>query len=158
MEGREVMDNASFTNLAVTAVVLVWLLFRQLTERPLRERSRVGLVLAAVGAVETVSYASHHSLSAHDVGMLLVSLVVGVALAAVRAFTVRLSSKGGRIVRQGTWLTGLLWLVGIGQHFLVDGTVAAGLGAESLLLYFGVVLLAQQQVLRARARGGALAG
>jgi hypothetical protein len=151
------MDNASFANLAVTAVVLVWLLFRQLTERPLREKSRLGLVLVVVGAVETVSYVSGHRLSGHDAGMLVLSLVVGLALAAARAFTVRLRRHNGLITRQGTWLTGLLWIVAIGQHFLIDTTVAAGLGAVTILLYFGVVLLAQQQVLSARARAGALA-
>ncbi|WP_329455049.1 hypothetical protein [Streptomyces sp. NBC_01497] len=151
------MDNASLANLAVSAVVLVWLLVRQLTERPLKEKSRIGLILVVVGAVETLSYLRHHPLSGHDAAMLLVSLLIGVGLAAVRAFTVRLSGRGGQVMRQGTWLTGLLWIVSIGQHFLIDATVSAGLGSVSVLLYFGVVLLAQQQVLTARTRGGVLA-
>ncbi|MEW2549918.1 hypothetical protein AB0910_29830 [Streptomyces sp. NPDC047002] len=152
------MGSASFANLAVTAAVLAWLLVRQLSERPLKEKSRVALVLVVVGAVETVAFAGHHPLSGHDAAILLASLLVGVGLATVRAFTVRLAVRGGQVVRRGTWLTGLLWIAGIAQHFLMDTTVAAGLGQVTILLYFGVVLLAQRQVLNARARTGAPTG
>ncbi|QHC24963.1 DUF1453 family protein [Streptomyces sp. GS7] len=150
--------NTTTANLAITAAVLVWLLSRQLTERPLREKSPIGLVLVVIGAVETAAYTTSSPLSGHDAWMLAASLAVGVLLATVRAFTVRLSLKGGTVMRQGNLATAALWIAGLGQHFLIDTTVAAGLGTVTVLLYFGVVLLAQQQVLIARARrDGALA-
>jgi hypothetical protein len=58
--------------------------------------------------------------------------------------------------QQGSWVTAVLWVVGIGQHLLVDSLVAPGLGADSLLLYFGIVIFAQRQVVLARARAHGL--
>jgi FtsH-binding integral membrane protein len=147
------MDSTAVINLVVTLAVLAWLLTRQLTERPLKEKSRIGLVLIVVGAIETVSFAGSHSLSAHDALLLVASLVVGIVLAALRAFTVRLRTDGGQITRRGTWLTAVLWIVGIGLHYLMDAGVSSGFGSVTVLLYFGVVLLAQRQILLARARG-----
>ncbi|MFE6686424.1 hypothetical protein ACFVFQ_08075 [Streptomyces sp. NPDC057743] len=152
------MNNPTATNLAITAVVLVWLLSRQLTERPLRERSPVGLVLLVIGAVETGVYVTSSPLSWRDGAVVVASLAVGVLLAAVRAFTVRLSVRGGRVMRQGTALTAALWIVSLGQHFLIDTAVAAQLGAVTVLFYFGVVLLAQQLVLVRRAAAAGLSG
>ncbi|MFJ9614240.1 hypothetical protein [Streptomyces noursei] len=152
------MDNPTVNNLAITAVVLIWLLSRQLTERPLREKSPIGLVLVVIGAVETGVYVASHPLSWRDGALVVASLVVGVLLAAVRAFTVRLSVRGGRVVRQGTVLTAALWVLGLGQHFLIDTAVAAELGAVTVLFYFGVVLLAQQLVLVRRAAAVELSG
>lgn len=152
------MDNAAVANLAVTVLVLAWLLTRQLTERPLKEKSRLGLVLIVIGAVETLSFVRDHPLSGHDGLMLVLSLAIGLVLAAARAFTVRLRGTGGRLTRQGTWATAVLWIVSIGLHYLIDTTVDGGLGSVTILLYFGIVLLAQRQILLARARGtGALA-
>ncbi|MFB6535480.1 hypothetical protein ACFCY8_19050 [Streptomyces noursei] len=152
------MSDPTTTNLAVTAVVLLWLVARQLVERPLRERSPVGLVLLTLGAVQTGWYVTAHPLSWRDGALVVASLAVGVLLAAVRAFTVRLSVRGDRIVRRGTPLTAALWVVGLGQHFLIDTGVAAGLGAVTVLVYFGVVLLAQQLVLIRWAATAGLAG
>ncbi|MFK0293256.1 hypothetical protein ACIQU6_22635 [Streptomyces sp. NPDC090442] len=152
------MNNPTTTNLAVTAVVLVWLLSRQLAERPLRERSPIGLVLLVIGAVETGAYVTSSPLSWRDGALVVASLAVGVVLAAVRAFTVRLSVRGGQVMRQGTVLTAALWIVGLGQHFLIDTAVTAQLGAVTVLFYFGVVVLAQQLVLVRRAAVAGLSG
>ncbi|MEU7638933.1 MULTISPECIES: hypothetical protein [unclassified Streptomyces] len=151
------MDNPTVTNLTVTVVVLGWLLSRQLVERPLRERSPVGLVLIVIGGLETGWYVTAHPLSLRDGVLAAVSLAVGVALAAVRAYTVRLSVRGDRVVRKGTPLTAALWVAGLGQHFLISAAIAAGIGEVSVLFYFGVVLLAQQRVLVARAATAGLA-
>jgi len=147
------VTNPTVTHLAVSAVVLLWLLSRQLVERPLREKSPVGLVLFVIGAVETGYYVTVQPLSVRDGALIVASLAVGVLLAAVRAFTVRLSVRGGTVLRRGTPLTAALWILGLGQHFLIGTMVAAGLGAVTVLCYFGVVLLAQQAVLIRRAAG-----
>ncbi|MFJ5677616.1 hypothetical protein [Streptomyces sp. NPDC093097] len=152
------MNNPTADNLAIAALVLVWLLSRQLTERPLRERSPVGLVLIAIGAVETGWYVTSYPLTWRDGALVAASLAAGVLLAAVRAFTVRLSVREGRIMRQGTALTAALWILGLAQHFLIDTAVAAQLGAVTVLFYFGVVLLAQQLVLVRRAAVAGLTG
>ena len=72
----------------------------------------------------------------------------------VRAVTVRVWRQDGRVLRQGTWLTALLWLVSIGSHLAIGavqhGSAAAAAGAATLA-FLGVTLGAQQLMLRARA-------
>ncbi|WP_052488706.1 hypothetical protein [Streptomyces sp. 150FB] len=145
------MNSSGSVNLAVTALLLIWLLSRQLTARPLRDTSRIGFVLAAVGIVGTVSFFSDRHLGAKDAGVLVLTLLLGGVLAAVRAYTVRLWSENGQTYRKGGVLTAVLWIAGIGLHLLIDSLVTPGLGSATVLLYFGVVLLVQRQVLTARA-------
>lgn len=145
------MNSSGSANLAITALVLIWLLSRQLTARPLRDKSRIGFILGAVGIVGTVSFFSGRQLGAKDAGVLVLTLLLGGALAAVRAYTVRLWNEDGQTYRQGGILTAVLWIAAIGLHLLVDSLVTPGLGSATVLLYFGVVLLVQRQVLIARA-------
>ena len=139
-------------NLLIAAVVLLWILARQLRTRPVRERSRIGIVLLVVGVVQTYSFVSGHRLGVADLSWVSLSLVIGLGLAVLRAFTVRIWQEGGVVLRRGTWVTAVLWLVAIGQHLLIDQFVAPGFSDASLLLYFGVVLTVQQLVLVGRAR------
>jgi hypothetical protein len=57
-----------------------------------------------------------------DLGLTVLSIVIGGVLAAIRARTIRSWSEGygvRRIVwQQGNWLTALLWIAGIGRHLL----------------------------------------
>lgn len=140
-------------NLLIGAAVLVWLLVRQLSVRPLRDRSILPLLLLVIGVVEIANFATQHSVGASDIGLLVVSTLIGAALAFARGFTVRIWSTGNQTVRQGTIWTALLWLVAIGQHFLIESFVhQPGLAETSLLAYFGVALLVQRATLLARAR------
>lgn len=143
-------------NLAVTGVVLAWLLVRQLSVRPLKERSHLALILVVGGLIGAAEFFGNHRPGPAEVVLPLLSLVVGIGLAAVRAYTMRLWRQDGEVLRQGTWVTAVLWLVSIGQHLLVDRLVLAGAGSATLLLYFGVVLGAQRQVLLLRAQKAAL--
>lgn len=52
---------------------------------------------------------------------------------AIRAMTVRVWIQAGQALRQGTWITAVLWVVSLGVHlgydYLVDGKGSqAGLG------------------------------
>jgi hypothetical protein len=106
--------------------------------------------LLVIGLVELVSYGQHHRLTDGILAFLAASLLFGV----VRAVTVRIWRQDGRVLRQGTWLTALLWLVSIGSHLAIGavqhGSAAAAAGAATLA-FLGVTLGAQQLVLRARA-------
>ncbi len=61
----------------------------------------------------------------------------------------------GNVWQQGTWVTALLRVAGLGQHLLLGTLVVSGLGSASLPPYFGVVIFARRLVVlsRARARG-----
>jgi hypothetical protein len=139
--------------LLIDTAILVLLLYRQLTVRPLND-GRFSVVLIGVGLVELVAYGQHHRLTDGILAFLAASLAISVLLGAVRAVTVRLWRQDGRVLRQGTWLTALLWLVSIGSHLAIgavqQGSTAAATGAATLA-FLGVTLGAQQVVLRARA-------
>jgi hypothetical protein len=139
--------------LLIDAVILVLLLYRQLTVRPLND-GRFSVILIGLGVVEFLAFGQHHRLTEGILAFLAASLAVSVLLGAVRAVTVRLWRQDGQVLRQGTWLTALLWLVSIGSHLAIGvvqhGTAAAAAGAATLA-FLGVTLGAQQLVLRARA-------
>lgn len=139
-------------SLVITALVLLWILYRQVQVRPVRTSWVVPLVLviAGVAALTSGSGGGHRGLTATAIAVLIALLVLDAAgLGAVRALTVRLWREGGTVVRRGTWVTVLLWLVGLGVHLGVDAV--ARISDSSALLYLGVTLAAQRLVLQARA-------
>jgi hypothetical protein len=139
--------------LLIDAVILALLLYRQLTVRPLSD-GRFSVILLVIGLAELVSYGQHHRLTGSVLAFLAASLAVSVLFGVVRAVTVRIWRQDGRVLRQGSWLTALLWLVSIGSHFaigaILPGSAAAAAGAATLA-FLGVTLGAQQLVLQARA-------
>ncbi|TDV43112.1 hypothetical protein [Actinophytocola oryzae] len=147
------MNNPAPLNIAITVVVLALLLARQLTARPLRDKPTIGVILVVFGLVESARFFTDHHPNVGDVALMVLSLAIGSALAAVRAlFTIRIWSQNGRPMRQGNALTAVLWLVSLGQHLLTDQFVMAGAGTATILCYFGVVLIVQRAVLLTRAR------
>ncbi len=71
--------------------------------------------------------------------------------------TVRVWINAGQALRQGTWLTAVLWIVSLGVHlgydYLVDGQgPPAGLGTASLTRYFAVTYTIQRLILQAKAQ------
>jgi hypothetical protein len=137
--------------LVVGLVVLALLLYRQLRVRAVRSTLVLPGVLALLGLFDLNSYVSHHPLSTTAGATLVFSLLVfAIGLGVARAWTVRLWVAGGQAMRQGTWLTVVLWLVAVGLHLAVDSR--SKVGAASLLFYLGLSLGAQQLAVRWRAR------
>lgn len=145
----------SATNVLVALVVLFLVLRRQLTARPLQDKSRLGLILAIVGALETLHFVSNQHLASRDMTLLVISLAIGLGLAALRAYTIRLWRQDGQTYQQGNLLTAALWIISLALHVAIDAMAKPGLGSVSILLYFGIVIVAQQQLLQARARSRA---
>jgi hypothetical protein len=147
----------NLANYVIGALLLIWIIKGQVSRKPVNEKAVLGIVLTAIGLVETLSLIQHTPPRVVDLGLTVLSIVIGGVLAVIRAHTIRLWSEGygpQRVVwQQGNWLTALLWIVGIGQHLLLDAFVAPGLGSTSLLLYFGVIIFAQRQIVIMRARG-----
>jgi predicted metal-dependent HD superfamily phosphohydrolase len=146
----------SIGNIVIGLLVLAYIIGKQVTKQPLSAKTRLGLILAAVGLVETWNFIQHTHVADRDLALVAASIVIGLGLAVLRARTVRVWADQGNVWQQGSWVTAALWVVGIGQHLLVDSLVASALGADSLLLYFGVVIFAQRQVVLARARAHGL--
>jgi hypothetical protein len=140
-------------NIVITAAILIWVIYQQLRARPLRQRSRVGLILTLIGLIETVQFASKNHVHFRDIGLVIASIVIGAALAVWRAYTVRIwRDQTGAILRQGYWLTALLWLVSIAQHLALDSQTHNGLAGVTLLLYLGISFALQRLVMLNRAR------
>ncbi|HWH19048.1 MAG TPA: hypothetical protein VN671_00845 [Solirubrobacterales bacterium] len=145
-------------SLLIALVVLGWLLWRQLQVRELRhDRGYVfPLAICVVGVAQIAAYNHEHRLSDGSIALLAVSIVVAAAFSIWRATTVRVWLHDGRLLRQGTAVTIVLWLVAIAVHLGGDHLIAPHnadrLGSVSLLLYLGVSLAVQRFALGERAR------
>ena len=138
-------------SIVISLAVLAFLMYRQLQVRPVRTTFALPVVLIIVG-VASLSGGGPNGLGSAGRVAILVALLVGDAagLGAVRALTVRLWRNGDVVLRQGTWVTMALWIVGVAIHALVGAL--ANISDSTLLLYMGITLGAQQLVVQARAR------
>ena len=148
-------------NLALGLLLLEWLLWRQTTTRPFDpQRSATSLViLTAVGLLQISQDPQAARVGTAAALLIGASIVAAAAFGAVRAGLMRLwRDDDGRFWRAGTAASVALWLVPTGLHLGVDhlaarvDPAAAGLGADTLVLYLAVTLGAQRLVLAARAR------
>jgi hypothetical protein len=149
----------NLTSIGIPVLVLLFVLFRQVQKRSVKEDSRPVLLLAllVVGVVELVQFIGDHPVNGTGIAMLLASLVLAAGFGALRAYTVRLWREDGVLYRQGNALTVVLWLVAIGVHFgadlLIDHSGSAkGLSSVALLLYIAVSFGVQRVVVQSRAR------
>ena len=61
--------DASTGNIVIGLLVLAWLIAGQLRKKPLTAKTRLGLILAVVGLVETWNFAQHTHLTDRDVAL-----------------------------------------------------------------------------------------
>jgi len=148
------MSSAAVTNIAIGVLVLAFVLYRQLTVQRLRENYRLPLILAIIGIVQFAGFLKGHS---HDDGGIVAAVVGSLVIAA--AF--------GVLLRKGTWITAILWVISFAAHlaydYLVAGHVTAGtnsgnVGDATILLYLVVTLAVQRFLLMARAARQEAAG
>lgn len=159
-------------DLIIGVAVLALVVYRQLAVRRVRENYRIVAILAVIGVIQLYRYFG--SSGAHFGGKIAVALVGSLVLAAVmgvlRAVTVRLwRGDDGQLLRRGTWLTAVLWVVAVAAHLGLDLLVTGGpagqqgsVGNASIVLYLAVSFGVQQLVLLNRAQrletGGGVAG
>ncbi len=143
---------------ALGALVLVFVLLRQVRVRPVRRvfQPRLPVFLGVIGFFEMVSYAGGHHVSSTAWFWVIGSMLVGaLGLGALRGLSMRVWASNGWVVRQGNAVTMALWLVSILFHFVGDagGTHAgaAGLEGASFLLYLGLTLSMQSYLVHRRA-------
>jgi hypothetical protein len=152
------MKASELVNLLIGALILCWILYRQLQARPAKADLRLPLILGIVGIIELTGFlrqAGHHP--GFVVAALAGSFILAVVFAAVRAATVHVWVDNGQPWRKGTALTAVLWILSLAVHlgydYLVDGRGAlAGLGAASLVMYCAITYTIQRLLIQARAR------
>jgi hypothetical protein len=145
----------------IGAVLLVLVLLRQVAVRPVPRVLRLGLpvFIAVIGLFELVGYTNgHHHIGGSAWAWVLGTLLIGaLGLGVVRGLTVRIWTAGNWVLRQGTAVTMVLWLVSLAVHFAGDAFGAqahdgSGLVAASFLLYLGLTLGAQTAMVHRRAQ------
>jgi hypothetical protein len=119
------------------------------------------IILAIVGLVEFVDFLNGHPRGdSRIVAAVVGSLVLAAVLGAVRAPTVRVwRGQDGQLLRKGTWLTAVLWVVAFAAHlgydYLVAGHVTGKNGGDvgnaTVVLYLVVSLTVQRYIMLARA-------
>ncbi len=150
------MSGANLTNLIIGVLVLVLFLSRQLVTRRLNESYRLSVILGVIGIVEFANFLRGHP---NDDGGIAAALAGSLAIAAVsgavRAPTVRVWRENGQLLRKGTWLTAVLWVVSVAAHLGYDDLVAGhisgknggNVGDATVLLYLVVTLTIQRFIL-----------
>lgn len=152
------MTTTNLASIVVGVAVVALLAARQLRSRPVSADLRVPLILGIIGLIELTGYVQkgHHGTAV--IAGLAVSLVLGAAFGAARAFTMRLWKRDGRAWRQGTWVTAVLWVITVAIHFGVDevfgrhSTGAGSLAGSSILLYLAVTYTVQRLIVQYRAQ------
>jgi hypothetical protein len=161
------MSGANVTSLIIGLAVLAFVLARQLMTRRLSENYRLSVILAIIGVVEFVTFLKGHpgnpgGITAAVAGSLVLAAGFGVA----RALTVQVWRQGGQLMRKGTWLTAVLWVIAVAAHYGYDDLVAghitgkngSSVGNATILLYLVISLTVQQFVLLARVKRQDAAG
>jgi hypothetical protein len=150
------MSGANLTNLIIGVVVLVLFLSLQLATRRLSESYRLPIILAVIGIVQLADFLKGHPNNDGGIAEALVgSLVIAAVFGAIRALTVRVWRENGQLLRKGTWLTAVLWILSLAAHLGYDDLVAGhitgknggNVGDATVLLYLVVTLTIQRFVL-----------
>jgi len=154
------MSGANLTNLLIGIAVLALVLWRQLATRRLSESYRFSVILAVVGIIEFADFLQGHP---HDSGAIAAAVAGSLVLAAgfgwIRALTVRVwRQDGGQLLRKGTWLTAVLWVVSLAVHLGYDDLVAGHVTGKNggnvanatVVLYLVITLTAQRYALLRR--------
>jgi hypothetical protein len=153
------MSSANVANIVIAVVVLALLLSRQLMTRRLSESYRLSIILAVIGVVEFVTFLKGHPHHDGAIALAVVgSLVIAAASGAARAPTVGVWRQGDQLMRKGTWLTAVIWVVGYAAHLGFDylvaghvtGTNGGNVGAATSLLYLVVTLAIARFILLRR--------
>ena len=161
------MSGANLTNLIISVLVLVLFLSRQLVARRLSESYRLPLILAVIGIVQFATFLGGHPRNDGGIAAAVAgSLVIAAVSGAIRAPTVRVWRESGQLLRKGTWLTAVLWVLSLAAHFGYDDLVAGhitgknggNIAGATALLYLVVTLTIQRFILLRRAATQEAAG
>lgn len=147
----------SVVNLVVSALVFVWLLWRQMQTQPMRgDRARHWVititVIGILGAAMTIYYGTQHKSSLSTWPLLILSLAIGMFFGAWRGSIVRIWSRNGIPVRKGDIRTVILWVIGLAVHYGLStlpsnhGSGVNQFAFASLLLYLSLSATTQRAV------------
>jgi len=140
------MQNLDLTNLVLGAWLLFVAIKRQLAPRIIRFKLEFFILVILLGMASIGdAFQKQHLHITPQQALIFGSLSLASALifAALRAWSYHFwVNDDGLVMRQGNWLTVVLWVVGIAGHLGVDRLWTGS--SVTLLLYLGVTLLVQR--------------
>ena len=151
-------------NVILGVAVLVFLIYRQLSVRPVNASAlRLIAVLLVIGLLQTYRFLSQNHAHPLTFAALGGSLVLAAIFGALRARTVRVWLDDGQAWSQGNWLTAVLWIASLAAHLGYDilvghGNGIRGLGVATIVLYLAISLGFQRVLVMQRAHRLQLAG
>ena len=158
------MPMQNMADILFAVLVLLWIVFRQLRARPVKERNAytVMLVLGVLGLYQIATLAGKVPVPASAYVALVIGLGSGAFFGWLRGRLVRVWRQDGALFRQGNWLTVLLWIGGLLVHLGIDRVgvllapasqqaAASACGTNGILLYLAVALAAQRSATLRRA-------
>ena len=114
------MTTTTIVSILVGVAVAALLVVRQMHAQPVNANFRLPLILGIIGLIEVTNYLQKGHGGTKVIAALAGSLVLAAVLGAARAATVHVWMRDGQPWRQGTWLTGVLWVVSLAAHFSLD--------------------------------------
>lgn len=158
------MSTQLVLNILLAVLVLCWVLYRQLQAKPIKERNPFALmlILGVIGLFQIFQLTAKVEISAIGYAALVLGLLTGAAFGWLRGRLVHLwRADDGTLMRQGNWVTIVLWVVGIAVHLGIDWAGVAlspsgqtagaeALGTTGIMLYLAVALAAQRFATLAR--------
>ncbi|RPA59014.1 hypothetical protein EF294_14400 [Gordonia oryzae] len=149
--------------IAIGVIVLGYIFYRQLIERPIKDNPlKLPAILLVIGVISTVNYLQHVSqVAVGEVVSTLLGFVVAALIAVPRGYTMHIyRNAAGVMVRRGNAVTIVLWFVAIGAHLAIAvfGPTAfgeprgslGGLESATILVFLGISLGVQGLVARKR--------
>jgi hypothetical protein len=151
------MTTTTIVSILVGVAIAALLVVRQLRAQPVNANFRIPLILGIIGLIEVTNYLGKVHGGSKTIAALAGSLVLAAVLGAARAATVRLWVQDGQPWRQGTWLTGVLWVLSLAAHFGLDYLLDphapnGGVGGASILLYLAITYTVQRLIVQTRAQ------
>jgi hypothetical protein len=154
------LTGSPYASIAISVLVVAFVCFRQLQTRSIREERGLLLyvLVFALGVLQAITFLQKHSVSALAAVLVIVSLVIGLGLGAVRGRITHLWRANDKLLRRGNAWTIAVWVVGLGIHLgieLFSGQLdrsAEGFASSTLLLYIALSLGMQRFVLLSRAK------
>lgn len=135
----------------IAALLLVFIIYQQLRTRPINPRQLVVLP-AFLAFLGIVNLNQHPPSSAAAATVLGVSVVTALVFGVARGITTQIWWSEGQLLRKGSTVTLLLWIVGIGLRLVVavvarrEG-VANNVTTGEIPFFLGVTLAAQNLVI-----------
>jgi hypothetical protein len=140
------MSEQSLIQIVVVAGLIIFLIGRQFVPQRVNG-GRTWLFPIIITIYGLYLIAQHPPTALIDLGLLGLNVVVGLVLGFARGYSMRYwRDAAGQMMRQGTILTLLLWVVSFGARFGLEFAIHGGFTAQAqteLPLFVGVTLGAQ---------------